>query len=58
LADVQEVFNAGSAKPWGLDKEAGVQAVMDFIENDHAINSNVAISAPQKLWHTSPGIAG
>ncbi len=58
LADIQEVFNAGCTKPWGFDKEAGVQAVMDFIENDYAVDSNVAISAPQKLWHTSPGIAG
>jgi error-prone DNA polymerase len=58
LADIQQVFNNGAACPWGFDKEAGVQAVMDFIENDYAVNSNVAILAPQKLWHTSPGIAG
>jgi hypothetical protein len=58
LADIQEVFNEGAKRPWGFDQEAGVQAVMDFIENDYAVNANVGITAPQKLWHTSPGIAG
>jgi len=58
LPDIQEIFNEGANRPWGFDQEAGVQAVMDFIENDYVVNSNVGITAPQKLWHTSPGIAG
>jgi error-prone DNA polymerase len=58
LADVQAVFAAAGKTPWGFDSERAVAAVMDFIENDYEINSNLEIIAPQKLWHSSPGIAG
>lgn len=58
LADVQAVFANAGKTPWGFDTERAVAAVMDFIENDYEINSNPEIVAPQKLWHSSPGIAG
>lgn len=58
LADIQEVFNAAAKSPWGFDSDAGVRAVMDYIDNSYSIDSSVQITAPQKLWHTSPGVAG
>ena len=58
LADVQAVFATAGKTPWGFDNERAVAAVMDFIENDYLINSNLEFVAPQKLWHSSPGIAG
>lgn len=58
LADIQEVFNAGAKSPWGFDPDAGVQSVMEFIDNSYSFDSNAQITAPKKLWHTSPGVAG